>query len=93
LTPPLRTLLDRFLVHPLASKIESCAEEFEQAHKPTPDQRVVPVMTPSWVTQVSLWYDCPEEEVTDFYSRFPLLEVGIFYEHPFWMKMALRDYN
>lgn len=52
---------------------------------PVPDER--------WIAQAAAWYRVDAEVVEDFLAHLMSLDTGGFSFHPFWVKMALRDYN
>jgi len=67
-------------------------EEWDGVWRPRGRAETVSV-SPRWVAQAAWWYATDEAEVLDWLDQLRTFGVGAFSFHPFWVKMALKDYN
>jgi len=67
-------------------------EEWATAWRPDASGAPSPVDV-EWRRQAAWWYGCDEDEVEDWLAHLSRLQLLEFSCHPFWVRMALKDYN
>jgi hypothetical protein len=67
-------------------------EEWSAPWRPVAGPAPAPVLA-QWKAQAAWWYGCDEAEVEDWLNHLSHLRLLEFSCHPFWVRMALKDYN